>query len=122
MALELIKSDRTIQALKPGIKRLNDGGGLYPLLFAKGDSHYRRVLYPGVYPATGLTLAREKAASRLPRAAWGKVSPGALRRLTSLPFAGLAPRSWSAHTVCRLGVHGGPGNHQAKEKLTWRST
>ncbi len=36
MALELIKSDRTIQALKPGVKRLTDGGGLYLLPFAKG--------------------------------------------------------------------------------------
>ena len=71
MALELIKSDRTIQALKPGIKRLNDGGGLYLLPFAKGDAHYwrfdytfegkRKTLSLGVYPATGLALAREKA-------------------------------------------------------------
>ena len=71
MALELIKSDRTIQALKLGIKRLNDGGGLYLLPFAKGESHYwrfdytfkgkRKTLSLGVYPATGLSLAREKA-------------------------------------------------------------
>jgi hypothetical protein len=27
MALELIKSERDIQALKPAAKRLNDGGG-----------------------------------------------------------------------------------------------
>ena len=71
MALELIKSDRTIQALKPGIKRLNDGGGLYLLPFAKGESHYwrfdytfegkRKTISLGVYPATGLSLARAKA-------------------------------------------------------------
>ena len=71
MALELIKSDRTILALKPGIKRLNDGGGLYLLPFAKRDAHYwrldytfegkRKTLSLGVYPATGLALAREKA-------------------------------------------------------------
>ena len=60
MALELIKSDRTILVLKPGQKRLNDGGGLYLLPFAEGTSHYwrcdfffeghRKTLSLGVYP------------------------------------------------------------------------
>ena len=62
MALELIKSDRTILVLKPGQKRLNDGGGLYLYLlpFAEGTSHYwrsdvffeghRKTLSLGVYP------------------------------------------------------------------------
>lgn len=72
MALELIKSDRTILALKSGQKRLNDGGGLYLLPFAKGTSHYwrcdfvfeghRKTLSLGVYPDTGLAQARSKAA------------------------------------------------------------
>ena len=39
MALELIKSDRTIKALKFGAGRLSDGGGLYLLPFVNGGSH-----------------------------------------------------------------------------------
>ena len=71
MALELIKSDLTIKALKPSTKRLSDGGGLYLLPFAKGQSHYWRLDYTfegkrktislGVYPETGLASARVTA-------------------------------------------------------------
>jgi len=41
MARELISGDAAIKAVKPGDprKRLNDGRGLYLLLFVKGGSH-----------------------------------------------------------------------------------
>jgi integrase len=71
MAMELIKGERTIQALKRGAKRLNDGGGLYLLPFASGAVHYWRLEYThegrrktlslGVYPDVDLAMAREKA-------------------------------------------------------------
>lgn len=72
MALELIKGERAIRTLKRGAKRLNDGGGLYLLPFASGDSHYWRLDYMyegrykmlslGVHPEVDLLMAREKAA------------------------------------------------------------
>ena len=73
MARNLISGDTTIKAIKPGDerKRLNDGGGLYLLLFVKGGSHgwrldysfggRRKTLSLGTYPDTGLGLARKKA-------------------------------------------------------------
>lgn len=89
MALRLIKSDRTIQALKKGTKRLSDGGGLYLLAFAKGDRHYwrfdythegkRKTLSIGVYPETGLALAREKADQARSRVAGGE-DPSQVRK------------------------------------------
>ena len=46
MAMEIIKSERTIAALKTGTKRLSDGGGLYLLPFAgDGGVHYWRFDY-----------------------------------------------------------------------------
>ena len=45
MALEKIKSERTLKALKPGAGRINDGGGLYLVPFAWGESHYWRMDY-----------------------------------------------------------------------------
>ena len=73
MALEMIKSDRTIKALKPGAGRLSDGGGLYLLPFVNGGSHgwrfdytyqgKRKTLSLGVYPQVGLAQARQKAAA-----------------------------------------------------------
>ena len=78
----MIKSERVIQALKPGAKRLNDGGGLHLLPFAKGLTHYwrldymfegrRKTLSLGVYPKTGLAAARAKAAM-----AWACLAAGA---------------------------------------------
>lgn len=89
MALRLIKSDRTIQTLQPGTKRLSDGGGLYLLAFAKGSNHYwrfdythqgkRKTLSIGVYPETGLALAREKADEARSVVARGD-DPSALRK------------------------------------------
>jgi hypothetical protein len=45
MAVEQIKGDRTIRALKPGSGRLNDGGGLYLVPFAWSDTHAWRLDY-----------------------------------------------------------------------------
>jgi integrase len=73
MARNLIPGDTTIKAIKPGDerKRLNDGAGLYLLLFVKGGSHgwrfdysfggKRKTLSLGTYPDTTLALARSKA-------------------------------------------------------------
>ena len=71
MATELINSERTIGLLKKGAKRLNDGGGLYLLPFAGGDTHYwrldyvfqgrRKTLSLGVHPQVTLEMARQRA-------------------------------------------------------------
>ena len=73
MARDLIASDATIKAIRPGDsrKRLTDGDGLFLLLFAKGGSHgwrfdythqgRRKLISLGTYPDTSLALARRKA-------------------------------------------------------------
>lgn len=73
MARNLIPSDLTIRAIKPGDprRRLSDGDGLYLLLFVRGGSHgwrldytfegRRKTLSLGTYPDTGVALARQKA-------------------------------------------------------------
>ena len=73
MAIHLIASNATIKAIRRGDprSRLNDGAGLYLLLFVKGGSHSWRFDYTfdgrrktisfGTYPATTLALARAKA-------------------------------------------------------------
>lgn len=73
MARELIPGDVTIRNIKAAAprKRLNDGAGLYLLLFVKGGAHgwrfdysingVRKTLSLGTYPDTGLGLARKKA-------------------------------------------------------------
>lgn len=73
MARQLISSDTAIRGVKPGDprKRLNDGDGLYLLLFVKGGAHgwrfdyghagRRKTLSLGTYPDTSLALARKKA-------------------------------------------------------------
>lgn len=89
MALELIKGERIIQGLKPGAGRLNDGGGLYLLPFAKGTSHYwrldysfegrRKTLSLGVYPGVDLREARKRASDA--RACLGDgIDPSKARR------------------------------------------
>jgi len=71
MGINLIKSDRTIQALKRGDGRLSDGDGLYIKPFYEGGKKHiwlfdysfegkRQTISFGPYPATGLELAREK--------------------------------------------------------------
>lgn len=73
MAQHLIPSNATLKAIKAGDsrKRLNDGAGLYLLLFVKGGSHAwrldyavegrRKTLSLGTYPLTGLAEARKLA-------------------------------------------------------------
>lgn len=89
MALELIKGERAIQALKCGAKRLNDGGGLYLLPFSRGDAHYwrldythegrRKTLSLGVHPDVDLLMARKKAAKARAMLAGG-LNPSQERR------------------------------------------
>ncbi|MBE7942081.1 MULTISPECIES: integrase arm-type DNA-binding domain-containing protein [Ramlibacter] len=81
MAVEMIKGERAIRALKRGAGRLNDGGGLYLVPFAWGDTHAwrldytisgkRRTLSLGTYPKVGLDEARYKA-----REAWSCIAKG----------------------------------------------
>ncbi len=89
MAVEIIRSERVIQALKQGAGRLNDGGGLYLLPFAKSGAHYwrfdyvfqgrRRTLSLGVYPGVSLQAARE-AAGKIRDALAQGIDPSQLRR------------------------------------------
>jgi Arm DNA-binding domain len=73
MPRNLISSDATIKAIKPGDARtrLSDGDGLVLLLFVKGGAHgwrfdyrfggKRNMLSLGTYPDTTLAIARRKA-------------------------------------------------------------
>lgn len=84
-------SDTTIRNIKPGDprKRLTAGDGLYVLLFVKGGSHGWRLDYTingrrktislGTYPATGLSLARQKADAARQSLAAG-IDPSAQRQ------------------------------------------
>ena len=81
MALEKIKSERILKVLKPGTGRINDGGGLYLVPFAWGESHYwrmdyahqgrRRTMSLGAYPEICLDAVRSLA-----RAARAKLLAG----------------------------------------------
>jgi integrase len=89
MALELIKSDRVIEALKAGAGRLSDGGGLYILPALNGGQHgwrfdysfegRRQTISLGVFPDVGLRLARERARKAREKVAAG-VNPSAERK------------------------------------------
>jgi hypothetical protein len=73
VARNLIASDQTIRTVKAGDprKRINDGDGLYLLLFVNGGAHGWRFAYSlngrrnnlslGTYPDVGLALARKLA-------------------------------------------------------------
>ena len=71
MAVQKIKGERAIKALKPGAGSLNNGGGLYLVPFAWGESHSwrmdythqsrRRTLSLGSHPQVGLDEARALA-------------------------------------------------------------
>ena len=73
VARNLIPSDQTIRAVKAGDarKRLNDGDGLFLLLFVKGGAHGWRFAYSlagrrnnislGTYPDVTLAQARKLA-------------------------------------------------------------
>ena len=90
MARDLL-SDTAIRKIKPGDhrKRLNDGDGLYLLLFVKGGSHgwrfdysihgRRKTLSLGTYPDTTLALARRKADEARRQVAEG-IDPSDLRK------------------------------------------
>ena len=91
MARELISSDATIKAVRPGDKRgrLTDGDGLYLLLFVAGGSHgwrfdyrhqaKRKTISLGTYPDTSLALARRKAEAARALVAEG-LDPSAARK------------------------------------------
>ena len=116
MALELIKGERAIRALKRGAKRLNDGGGLYLLPFAGGDAHYwrldythegrRKTLSLGVHPEVDLPMARGKAAKATAMLASGQNPSQERRQPTSLRGC----LNWCASTLgetakaCQLSV------------------
>jgi len=113
MAQHLIPSAATLKAIKPGDtrKRLNDGSGLYLLLFVKGGSHgwrldysfagKRKTLSLGTYPLTGLADARKLAddARKLVRQGIDpstdrqakRVEIATQRELAALADAGIAP-------------------------------
>ena len=91
MAMEIIKSERTIAALKTGTKRLSDGGGLYLLPFAgDGGVHYwrfdysfegkRKTLSLGIHPNVSLDQARTLATKARHDIAAG-VDPSSLRKV-----------------------------------------
>jgi integrase len=89
VALELIKSERVIEALKPGAGRLSDGGGLYLLPAASGGRHgwrfdysyqgRRQTISLGVFPDVGLRVARERAQQARAQVAEG-INPSADRK------------------------------------------
>lgn len=90
MAKELIKSDATIKATKPKATpyRLRDGNGLYLLIRPDGKKWWRldythegkrKTLSLGIYPDTGLALARTNAAKEWTRLAEG-VDPSEARK------------------------------------------
>lgn len=143
MPRDLIPSDSTIKAIKPGDprKRLNDGDGLHLLLFVRGGSHgwrlayslngARNVLSLGTYPDTGLALARRKAnearklvsegtdPSDVRKA--GKVAAQAKREAERLAAAGLPPAG-SFEAVAREWldtVHGAKvsGGHAERTRI-----
>jgi integrase len=91
MARDLIPSDATIKAIRPGDKRqrLSDGDGLFLMLYVKGASHGWRFTYTfqsrrnmislGTYPKTSLAQARRLANAARVLVAEGK-DPSAERK------------------------------------------
>lgn len=90
MAKELIKSDATIKASKPKTApyRLFDGDGLYLLIQPDGKKWWRldytfagkrKTVSLGVYPSTGLSLARAKASKERALVASG-IDPSTARK------------------------------------------
>ena len=87
MRRHLISSDRTIQAMKPGVKRLNDGAGLH-LRQRDGNKHWyqdfsfngvRWSLSLGAYPDVGLAEARRRSHEMRADVALG-INPGEKRK------------------------------------------
>lgn len=94
MAKELIKSDNTIKAAKPkaAAYRLPDGSGLYLLIRPDGKKWWRldythegkrKTLSLGVYPKTGLALARRNAEAARALLAEG-IDPSEDRKATNV--------------------------------------
>ena len=94
MAKDLIKSDATVKAAKPKAApyRLFDGDGLYLLIRPDGKRWWRldytvagkrKTVSLGVYPSTGLSLARSKAARERALVADG-VDPSAARKVAKV--------------------------------------
>lgn len=92
MARNLIPSDASIRAVKAGDERarLNDGEGLYLLLFVKGGAHgwrfdytspggSRKTISLGTYPTVGLSRAREDAEEKRRMVAAG-IDPSEARK------------------------------------------
>ena len=102
MAKNLIPGDTTIKAVKPATRaRLNDGQGLYLLLFVKGGAHgwrfdysiggRRKTLVLGTYPDTSLKLARQKADDF--RSWWPKGPTPATRARPPRPSSASKPKN-----------------------------
>ena len=100
MARDLIKSERTIQALQPGARRLSDGSGLYLLPYVKGSGSHcwrfdythegkRKTISLRVYPAVGLAAARARAAEARTLVADGK-NPSDKRKAVRKQIVALA--------------------------------
>lgn len=87
MKRNLIPSDRTVQAMRPGIKRLNDGAGLHLRQSNSGKHWYqdysfkrkRNSLSLGAYPEIGLAEARRLSHEMRSDAAHG-IDPAEKRR------------------------------------------
>lgn len=98
MAHNLIPSNATIKAIKPGDgrNRLTDGAGLYLRLFVNGGSHgwrfdyslngRRNTLSLGTYPDTSLSVARKKAGEARMLVSAG-TDPSAVRKETRSELA-----------------------------------
>jgi integrase len=98
MPRNLISSDATIKAIKPGDARarLSDGDGLVLLLFVKGGAHgwrfdyrfagKRNMLSLGTYPDTTLAIARRKADATRQMLAEG-IDPSQKRRAAKASYA-----------------------------------
>jgi integrase len=125
MPRNLIPSDTSIKAIKRGDprNRLNDGGGLYLLLFVNGGSHgwrldyshggKRKTLSLGTYPDTGLALARRKAESAREQLAEG-TDPSVARKAAKERTA----RQAEAQALEAAGLPGpGTFEHLAREWL-----
>jgi integrase len=87
MAKHLIKSDRSIHAMKPGAKRLNDGAGLH-IRQRRNSKHWyqdytinrqRSSLSIGPYPEVGLSEARRRSLEIRTDVAHG-IDPSAKRK------------------------------------------
>ena len=92
MAKELIRSDATVKAAKPKSApyRMSDGSGLYLLVRPDGKKWWRldythegkrKTLSAGVYPETGLALARRNAEAARALLAEG-IDPSEARKTT----------------------------------------